>query len=348
MFGARFGTAGIAGQPAQPAFSQQNVFGVGARRGADFSRLHTEMPRMPTAEYVLGAVPPDPLQQDQAKGPAVTVEPTRPWLGAATAAARQDLKRALPQAQRESVQNLEAKKRWKRAEDQQREAFVHDFRNWLLGVGKPEDHRRAGTERGVGKMPSRHPTILAYVDKLVDREARYNAEIAKMQARGPGVGRNGGEADATDALLYFKYVVRQCPPDPADFWFLDAGDGPDAAVNPPTTYHADSSQVPNLGSDLSAGGGIAEQAQAQTLQAAAQKKAQDATEARDNAEAALSADPDNAALRAQFQEAVRTQRSAEALEWTANTAPLKTAVQTALAQGTPLRLRRKKKQQQRT
>lgn len=134
---------------------------------------------------------------------------------------KEELKKAMAREQIEAIP------------DHVEQGFIHDFHNWVAGIGKRSDYVKAGVPLasvGQGKLVSDHPSVLNYVEGITSRVIDYYAEIANMKMRGPAIGRRGGPATLNDLWLYFKYVVRNEPVDPRDFQPQPGPSEPDEAL----------------------------------------------------------------------------------------------------------------------
>lgn len=252
MLGTRFGL-GAAGR-AQPLFGT-SLFGAHVRGASDFSRANSEMP-LPASELRKFHVEPNPIEREFA---SPVLEPTKPWLDRATEEARKYFRDHVDDEERCAIKKLEAKRRYEALEQEQRENYFHDFNNWILGLGKAEDYKRSGLEEGQwghGKLLSRHPEVIDYFDRKIDRKARYEAYIAKMRARGPGVGRAGGSPDMHDLWLFWKYIVRQLPMRESDFWFLETGTPGDEVMKQFTLDEGDQVKLPEADGTMYAKAGM--------------------------------------------------------------------------------------------
>lgn len=217
MFGVKFGA--VKNGASRPLFAS-SLFGAHVAGASDFSRANSESP-LPAADLKKFGVAPDPITREVEMGELV---PTPAWLQHATGMAQKHWKSNASKVERDVARRVDAKRKYESLEQEQRENFYHDFNNWVLGLGQKGDYERAGVkEYGQGKLLSRHPQVVDYFEAKIDRQATYNAYIAKMRARGPGVGREGGQADMYDLWLYWKYIVRLLPLKESDFWFLNEG-----------------------------------------------------------------------------------------------------------------------------
>jgi len=217
MFGRRFDIerAGAA----RPAFFSGRLFGQHVPGACDWSRAHT-LTDMPGADRFKFGVEGHPIE---AEGRKRKLEPTPEFRAKQIRAERELLKRAVGNERelfREVLNKMEAKEIIEKIGDKVDQDYIHDFRNWVAGIGKRSDYVKAGvplTSVGQAKLLSRHKSVVDFVDKLTGRVVDYYAEITNMRMRGPGVGRRGGPATLEDLWLYFKYVVRNDPIDPRDF-----------------------------------------------------------------------------------------------------------------------------------
>lgn len=67
---------------------------------------------------------------------------------------------------------------------------VERFQAWLMGLGKPSDHQKAGWWPKNGARPhwlkqnmpiSQHPSVLKYLEQFTERRIRYEEELAKLR-----------------------------------------------------------------------------------------------------------------------------------------------------------------------
>jgi len=189
---------------------------------------------MPGADRFKFGLEGHPIEQEGRKR---RLEPTPEFKAKQVKAERELLKNAVGDERelfREVLNKIEAKELIDKISDKVDQDYIHDFRNWIVGIGKRSDYIKAGvplTSVGQAKPLSRHKSVIDFVDKLTGRVVDYYAEIVNMKMRGPGVGRHGGPATLNDLWLYFKYVVRNDPIDPKDFMHAEDLKGtPDAAV----------------------------------------------------------------------------------------------------------------------
>lgn len=187
---------------------------------------------MPGADRFKFGLEGHPIEQEGRKR---RLEPTPEFKAKQVKAERELLKNAVGDERelfREVLNKIEAKELIDKISDKVDQDYIHDFRNWIVGIGKRSDYIKAGvplTSVGQAKPLSRHKSVIDFVDKLTGRVVDYYAEIVNMKMRGPGVGRHGGPATLNDLWLYFKYVVRNDPIDPKDFMEAPVG-APDPAV----------------------------------------------------------------------------------------------------------------------
>lgn len=214
----------------EPIFGTGSLFGGGVKHHSDFSRAIHER-NMPKADMKKGGVAPSPIERESNID---MIEPTNDWLAHSTRLAKNQLKADSSTVGRAFIEKQDLKRKLESLEGEQRENFIHDYYNWLAGVGKEEDYIKSGLKKGQwgqGKLISRHDSVVGLLEAKVARHGRYLADIAKMKMRGPGVGRNGGEADSHDTFLYFKYIIRNMPVNTDDFWHLEK-DGKEAPEAP--------------------------------------------------------------------------------------------------------------------
>jgi len=216
---------------ARPAFFSGRLFGRHVPGACDWSRAHT-LTDMPGADRFKFGLEGHPIEQEGRKR---RLEPTPEFKAKQVKAERELLKNAVGDERelfREVLNKIEAKELIDKISDKVDQDYIHDFRNWIVGIGKRSDYIKAGvplTSVGQAKPLSRHKSVIDFVDKLTGRVVDYYAEIVNMKMRGPGVGRHGGPATLNDLWLYFKYVVRNDPIDPKDFMEAPVG-APDPAV----------------------------------------------------------------------------------------------------------------------
>lgn len=214
MFGRRFDLERL-GEARKPFFSSR-LFGKHVTGACDWSRAHT-LTQMPEFEMSKFDLAPHPLDSESRKR---RLEPTPEFKQKQIEAQRAVLSRAGSNIFKEVLAKTEAKELIEKIGDKVDEDYIHDFRNWIAGIGKRSDYVKGGvplSSVGHGKPLSRDPTVINFIDRLTGRVIDYYAEIANMKMRGPGVGRRGGPATLNDLWLYFKYVVRNDPIDPRDF-----------------------------------------------------------------------------------------------------------------------------------
>jgi hypothetical protein len=78
--------------------------------------------------------------------------------------------------------------------------FAVDFRNWLVGRGKENDHLKTQWYR----QPIKERSVIQYMDGFIEERHKFLAALAKLKATGP--------RDINEAYLYFKYIVRSGDP----------------------------------------------------------------------------------------------------------------------------------------
>jgi hypothetical protein len=96
---------------------------------------------------------------------------------------------------------------------------VHDFKNWLAGVGYSSDYVKGGIALkhvGQGRPVSAHPSVISYLDRSTSRVLEYEKQLQLLKLR---MGRTtpGSPPSLEDCFRYFKYIVRGEPYDPADW-----------------------------------------------------------------------------------------------------------------------------------
>jgi hypothetical protein len=218
---------------ARPAFFSGRLFGRHVPGACDWSRAHT-LTNMPGEDRFKFGLDPHPIESEGRKR---RLEPTPEFKAKQVKAERELLRNAVGDERelfREVLDKIEAKELIEKINDKVDQDYIHDFRNWIVGIGKRSDYVKAGvplTSVGQAKPLSRHKSVIDFVDKLTGRVVDYYAEIVNMKMRGPGVGRHGGPATLNDLWLYFKYVVRNDPIDPKDFIEADKlREEPDNAI----------------------------------------------------------------------------------------------------------------------
>jgi hypothetical protein len=224
MFGRRFDLE-KAGAPRAPFFSAR-LFGKAVTGACDWSRAHTQTD-MPGADRFKFSLEPHPLETEGRKR---RLEPTAEWKAREVAKRREALLAADDATIKRVLKETMAKEKVEAIGDHVEQDFIHDFHNWVAGIGKRSDYVKAGVPLasvGQGKLVSDHPSVLNYVEGVTSRVIDYYAEIANMKMRGPAIGRRGGPATLDDLWLYFKYVVRNEPVDPRDFAPQPGADEPD-------------------------------------------------------------------------------------------------------------------------
>ena len=228
MFGRRFDLE-KAGAPRAPFFSAR-LFGKHVTGACDWSRAHT-LTDMPGADRTKFSLEPHPLESEGRKR---KLEPTPEFKAREVAEKRKALLAAADNNTiKEELKKAMAREQIEAIPDHVEQDFIHDFHNWVAGIGKRSDYVKAGVPLasvGQGKLVSDHPSVLNYVEGITSRVIDYYAEIANMKMRGPAIGRRGGPATLNDLWLYFKYVVRNEPVDPNDFAPQPGPSEPDAAL----------------------------------------------------------------------------------------------------------------------
>jgi hypothetical protein len=217
----------VSGKP----FWGGGMFGVNNVKACDWSRSHTNFPHAHRDDMHKFGVGGHPLE-DEAHNPRIQDhEHTR---DNAVRKVEQDTLKKLarefdraptPGGKAKALAQLMAigadaakgtKRKWADAHD---ENFMHDFRNFLAGIGKRTDYLKGGIALehvGQGKPVSRNPEVLDYLDSTTRRAINYITEIEKLKLR-MGNLHAGQQASLNDMYLYFKYVVRNMPVDPRDF-----------------------------------------------------------------------------------------------------------------------------------
>jgi DNA repair exonuclease SbcCD ATPase subunit len=174
---------------------------------------------LPAADKSKFSLAPHPLEQEGSKR---KLEPSAAWKADAVKKKKELLRASRKPDIIKALDDAEAKELVEKVGAEVDEEFIHDWRNWLAGIGKRSDYVKAGvplSSVGQAKPLSRDPQVIGFIDKLTGRVIDYYSEIANMKMRGPAVGRNGGPAKLSDLWLYFKYVVRGEPINPEDFVF---------------------------------------------------------------------------------------------------------------------------------
>ena len=205
-----------AGAPRAPFFGAR-VFGKGVTGACDWSRAHT-LTDMPGADRNKFTLEPHPLESEGRKR---KLEPTPEFKAREIAKKREALLKAADNNTiKEELKKAMAREQIEAIPDHVEQDFIHDFHNWVAGIGKRSDYVKAGVPLasvGQGKLVSDHPSVLNYVDGITSRVIDYYSEIAQMKLCGPAVSPRGGPATLDDLWRYFKYVVRNEPVDPRDF-----------------------------------------------------------------------------------------------------------------------------------
>lgn len=247
MFGRRFDVTGVdgAGRVRGSPFFTGRLFGAGAYNQGDWSRAHTELPGMPGADFRKFTVASHPLAREwtMKRMKALPLEEAKlleefqkQYEGRVKDKAGQ---RTIDDGEAFAVGQHKAKQQMGGFKRKTEEAFVHDFKNWLAGVGKAADYSRGGISMkyvGQGKPLSRHDSVLDYLDDTTARPIVYQAELLKLKERF----RNAATRDLRTCYLYWKYVVRGQPYDPQDFETPgDAQRGKDAAMRNPALIGED-------------------------------------------------------------------------------------------------------------
>jgi hypothetical protein len=162
------------------------------------------------------ALQPHPIEDEKNKR---KLEPTPEWREQAMKKRKDLLSKTGSDVVKSVLEEMDAQQLLERIGDEVNEEYIHDFRNWALGIGKRSDYVKAGvplTAVGQGQPLSRHKSVIDFADKITGRVIDYYEEIAKMKMRGPSAGKKG-QATLDELWRYFKYVVRNEPIDPADF-----------------------------------------------------------------------------------------------------------------------------------
>lgn len=197
MFGRRQDVDGAQLQPGarrkikgSPFFSGR-LFGNGAANQGSWSRAHTEVPSMPDKDRRKFGVSAHPLAKEW------TLKDMRPLpqdlalqVDAFHKAYEREArarynerntngssgKHVIHQAELEEIGREKARHRLESFDKQAQEVFIHDFRNWLAGMGKAEDYVRGGIKLqnvGQGKPLSRHDSVLTYLEETTGRVIDY-------------------------------------------------------------------------------------------------------------------------------------------------------------------------------
>lgn len=214
MFGRRFDGEGTA---ARAPFFSSRLFGKHVTGACDWSRAHTETGPMADIEKSKFSLAPHPIERENNKR---KLEPTADWHANAVKNKREILKHANGKVFQQVLKETEAKELIERIGDEVDEEYIHDFRNWIAGIGKRSDYVKGGVPLasvGQGKPLSNNKEVINFIDRLTGRVIDYYAEIANMKMRGPGVAAHGGPSKLKDLWNYFKYVIRNEPINPEDF-----------------------------------------------------------------------------------------------------------------------------------
>jgi hypothetical protein len=213
MFGRQFDYEGAPNAPRSPFFSHR-LFGRNVNGACDWSRAHSQSgDAMDRSKWSLA---PHPIEDEKNKR---KLEPTPEWREQAMKKRKDLLSKTGSDVVKSVLEEMDAQQLLERIGDEVNEEYIHDFRNWALGIGKRSDYVKAGvplTAVGQGQPLSRHKSVIDFADKITGRVIDYYEEIAKMKMRGPSAGKKG-QATLDELWRYFKYVVRNEPIDPADF-----------------------------------------------------------------------------------------------------------------------------------
>jgi len=205
----------------EPLFGSGSLFGQGLRGFSDFSRANSER-ILPAEELLKGHATPNPIAREAG---LQVYEPTKDWLAHARKKARDELYRVQGDEGRKLMEETELREKVDGLEQEQRENFYHDYVNWLAGQGRADDYTNSGLNPanfGQGKLISRHPAVIDFLEQKINRQAAYLSEIAKMKVRGSGVSRHGGPSTPEETWLFYKYITRgQKEIDKGDFWWID-------------------------------------------------------------------------------------------------------------------------------
>lgn len=157
-------------------------------------------PMLPAANRKLFAVQPDPVERESR---AQKLKPRQEqkkeliydkWLSREKAAAVRDG----DQAKLNALALIETEHDVEMIDGQIDKEFAEDFRAWLQGRGRLEDHVREKTPWG--RIPLAFPDVMAYTTQFVEKKADFEKKMKKLREFGP--------KNLNEAYLYFKYIVR--------------------------------------------------------------------------------------------------------------------------------------------
>jgi len=104
---------------------------------------------------------------------------------------------------RQALANEQLKGINKKVEKEIQQNLIHDFKNFLLGEGLPEDYARVGwwptDDKGLlvadkpaalqtGRVVSRHPSVLNWLEKEIDEQVKYKRDLTKLKLRAAAPG----------------------------------------------------------------------------------------------------------------------------------------------------------------
>lgn len=215
------------------------LWGAGKYNTGDWSRAHTELPHMPQADRRKFGVAEHPLAHEwklKEMVPLPRAEQRQVEQFEKQYESELRDKAAVKAGEALAFGGRRAKDRLDSFRRKTQEVFIHDFKNWLAGVGYSQDYVRGGIPLkhvGQGRPVSTHPSVISYLDRSTSRVVEYEKQLQLLKLR---MGRStpGKPPSVEDCWRYFKYIVRGEPYDPADWPSVeDAADGKhQPVVNP--------------------------------------------------------------------------------------------------------------------
>jgi hypothetical protein len=225
MFGRQFDHEGAPGK--RGPFFGHRLFGKHVVGACNWSAAHSR--KGEDMDLLKWIVKPHPIEEERRGAQKRKLEPTPEWLANAVARKRDLLKRAPGTTDefKKVLEEMKAEEVLEKLGTELTDEYVHDFRNWVMGIGKRSDYVKAGVPLdsvGQGKPLSRGKDVIKFADAITSRVMRYYTELAEMKMRGPAVGKGGRPATLDDLWMYFKYVVRNEPMNAEDFSLYLYGD----------------------------------------------------------------------------------------------------------------------------
>lgn len=253
------------GTPSYKPFYSNRLFGSGVgNQKNDWSRAHTDLVSMPAADRKKYGVAGHPLQNE------TSLQHMQDHNYQIEAAVDEKLQEKMSRLLNGKDKDLPADLRIHAARDlaaqkvkdyreqlvaQHNETFIHDFRNFIAGVGKQSDYKKAGIldaikkgHIGQARPLSNNPEVIEYLDAITTRVIDYEREIAKLKLRCASSGKHGGP-NMHDCYLLYKYVVRGLPYEAKDFTHNYASTDPSsgiAGVNAPKPDDITTSGIKDL------------------------------------------------------------------------------------------------------